>query len=89
MIVNLDLTVSRLAVVKLFDGEKVVKAKQGSDALLLINELLEEQNIKPEEIEEFKINEDPGSFTGVRIAAAIANTFNWLKKKPLITQLKY
>lgn len=48
--------------------------------LPLINELLEKHEITIHDVSQIKVNEGPGSFTGLRVGVAIANTLgSWLK----------
>ncbi len=42
--------------------------------LLFINQLLNKHDIKLNEIEEIRVDKGPGSFTGLRVGIAIANT---------------
>lgn len=55
-----------------------------SEAVLpLIDKLLKENNLVIEEIDEIKVNEGPGSYTGVRVGAAIANVLGFILKIPI------
>ncbi len=51
--------------------------------LALIEKVLESKGLKPEDLSEIKINKGPGSFTGLRIGMAIANSFSYLLKIPV------
>jgi tRNA threonylcarbamoyladenosine biosynthesis protein TsaB len=54
---------------------KKAKRKLRSQVVLtLIDKLLRENNIKISEISEIEVYEGPGSFTGLRVGIAIANT---------------
>src|SRR3989344_5956169 len=67
------------------DGEKdfITKATdiwKAQIVLPLIQELLEKHKLKPRNINKIEVNPGPGSFTGLRVGAAIANTLGtWLK----------
>lgn len=51
-------------------------------ALVRIKELLDRNNLKPNDIEEIYVVEGPGSFTGLRVGITIAKVFAWgLNKK--------
>lgn len=51
--------------------------------LLLIDKILQEKNLKPNDLSEIKINIGPGSFTGLRVGIAIANTLSYLLQIPV------
>lgn len=52
-------------------------------ALPLIDKLLKDNNLKIEEIDQVKVNTGPGSYTGLRVGAAIANTLGSFLKIPI------
>lgn len=79
MTIYIDTTISKVAKIELRDGPKVFDQIEGQDALVLIDKLLKRNNLSINKIEKVGINEGPGSFTGLRVAAAIANTFNWIQ----------
>lgn len=56
-----------------FTKEKVVEARSAQLVLPLVEELLKENNLKPQDLTEIEVNEGPGSFTGVRVGVSIAN----------------
>lgn len=69
------------------NGKKITKVVPNvwtSQILLpLIDEMLKKQNIKLEDLAEIKIIEGPGSYTGLRLGAAVANTLSYLLKIPV------
>jgi len=68
--------------------EAVVAEKKGDiDIVVAIKELLEENNIPIDNIDEFISNLGPGSFTGLKIGATIANVLNWALGKKTIKEL--
>jgi len=68
--------------------EAVVAEKRGDiDIVVAIKELLEENNIPIDNIDEFISNLGPGSFTGLKIGATIANVLNWALGKKTIKEL--
>ncbi len=57
-----------------------VDAWKAQIVLPLIDELLKKHKMRIRDISEIKVNEGPGSFTGLRVGVAIANTLGgWLK----------
>ncbi|KKQ95818.1 MAG: Glycoprotease family [Candidatus Woesebacteria bacterium GW2011_GWB1_43_14] len=48
-----------------------------------IDKTLKKQGKTAHDISEIEINEGPGSFTGLRIGAAIANALGWALKIPV------
>lgn len=59
------------------------KSKRSEDALFKIDKDLKKCHTKIMEISEIKFNVGPGSFTGLRIGAAIANSLMYLLKIPI------
>ena len=55
-----------------------------SEATLpVIDKLLHKNNSKIEDIEKVEVNKGPGSFTGLRVGATIANALSFLLKIPV------
>lgn len=54
-----------------------------------ISQLLKKNDLTPSAIGSYEINRGPGSFTGLKIGAAIANVFNWALGKKKIDELVY
>lgn len=48
--------------------------KKSQGLLPLIERLLFQEGLKPQEITQISVNPGPGSFTGIRVGVAIANT---------------
>jgi len=70
------------------NGDKLVAKKEGDiDIVSSIRDILEQNNIKVEEISEIIPNTGPGSFTGIKIGVTIANIFNWALKNKKIEEL--
>lgn len=61
------------------------KAKEGASQKLLafIEETLKKERISMQEITEIEVNTGPGSFTGLRVGVAVANTLGWALKIPV------
>ena len=89
MLIYLDTTISKQAKLQLKDGNIVIAEIEGEDALVLVEKLLKEAGVNINQIKEIKINEGPGSYTGLKVAAAIANTFNWVQGKEGLINPKY
>jgi len=78
--IYLDTTVSKVAKVTLFDGEKRIDEKIGNSPLVAIDYLVKKHRLNLSTLE-FEMKAGPGSFTGLRVGAAIVNTINWLRGK--------
>jgi tRNA A37 threonylcarbamoyladenosine modification protein TsaB len=73
------------------DGSSEVLEKVAGevDIVTSIKEILDKRGLKPEDIADYDYNEGPGSFTGLKIGAAIINALNWATGKRSIKELKY
>lgn len=87
----MDTSSTYLVVAVIKDDEVIGKIqkecwKRQSELLFpeLLN-LLEELELKADDIDEVVITEGPGSYTGVRIAMTVAKVFASMKNKPLAT----
>lgn len=49
--------------------------KQSELLVVEINNILHKNNVKPQQIQKFYINNGPGSYTGVRMSLAVSKTF--------------
>lgn len=85
----LDLSQSKISLVRLLDGERIVAEKTGPDTLSLIDAILKENKLNLREIKEVDSFPGPGSYTGLRIGAAIANALNYSLGKNNKITLKY
>lgn len=70
------------------DGKKVEKVAESKRAnaqmvLPMIEELLKSQKLKLSDIAEIKVNTGPGSFTGLRVGLAVAQTMGKLLDIPV------
>lgn len=63
--------------------EKNVKNIQSQNVLKLINQLLKSNKIKLSKISEIRVNEGPGSFTGLRVGVAVANALGFSLSIPV------
>lgn len=75
--------------IRLENGSSVIDEilelrKAASQAVLpMIDKLLEKQRIAFSEISEIRVHTGPGSFTGLRVGAAVANALGWLLDIPV------
>ena len=59
---------------------KILKAQ---NVLPLIEKILKKNKLKPGDLTEIKVNPGPGSFTGLRVGIAVANSLGWLLEIPV------
>lgn len=68
-------------------GKKITKTVENnwtSQKLLpLIDELLKANKLNLTDLTEIKVHEGPGSYTGLRVGATVANTLAYLLKIPV------
>lgn len=85
-IINIDTSDNKKITVELkvdksrnkLSSESVILKSEA--ALPLIDKLLKNKNLKIEEIEQVRVNTGPGSYTGLRVGVAIANTLGFVLK---------
>ena len=67
-------------------GEVITNLKKNHSVRLMpaIEQLLEEVQINPNELERIVVAEGPGSYTGLRIGISIAKTLAWTLNLPLV-----
>lgn len=68
---------------KEFIKKKKVDTSKSQTTLPLISEILSERRIKLEDLDSIEVNTVPGSFTGIRVGVAIANTLSYSLKIPV------
>jgi len=71
-----------------FDGSRFEKSSESrilksQMVLLLIEALLSEHNLKLSDVTEITVVTGPGSFTGLRVGATVANTLGYLLNIPV------
>ncbi|OGG14707.1 tRNA (adenosine(37)-N6)-threonylcarbamoyltransferase complex dimerization subunit type 1 TsaB [Candidatus Gottesmanbacteria bacterium RIFCSPHIGHO2_01_FULL_46_14] len=57
--------------------------RSGTAVLSGIESLLAKNSLKMGDITDIRVATGPGSYTGLRVGASIANTFSWLLKVPV------
>ena len=85
----LDLSKSKISKVTLMDGDQVISKTSGPETLPLIDKILKDRNLSLSDISEVDSFPGPGSYTGLRIGAAIANALNYSLGKDKKITLKY
>jgi len=74
--------------VQLKNGKKVISEKSGDlDVVVCMRDLLNENSLDISDVEIVNVNKGPGSFTGLKIGVAVANTLNWFLGKKNINEL--
>ncbi|MDD3679231.1 MAG: hypothetical protein PHT36_03270 [Patescibacteria group bacterium] len=63
--------------------EKATGPDKSQQALGLINQILKRNKKKVNDITEVEVNLGPGSYTGLKIGASIANTFGFVLDIPV------
>ncbi len=63
--------------------EKKTRGSLSQELLPLIGALLRKHNLSVSSISSMKLHTGPGSFTGLRVGAAVANCLGWLLSVPL------
>ena len=87
----IDTTSSYLYTGIVRDNELVIEKKENLGknlsvyAVSVVNEMFNEVNIKPNDIDKIIVVNGPGSFTGIRIGVTLAKIFAYTKKIPIIT----
>ena len=68
---------------KEFINTKKISPRSSQIILPMIDELLKARSLEPKDINRIKINTGPGSFTGLRVGIAIANSLSFILKIPI------
>lgn len=59
------------------------KGARAQITLTLIEKLLQKTGIRPEEIDEVKVKNGPGSYTGLKVGVSIANALSFALQRPV------
>jgi tRNA threonylcarbamoyladenosine biosynthesis protein TsaB len=90
MKIFINTTVSKKAVVSLLSKDKIVDQEESTQPLTAIEALLKRNKLRLSDLERVDYHPGPGSFTGLRIGAVVANTLNFaLGKKVAPLKLVY
>jgi len=87
----INTTVAKKAVVSLIakNGD-VIAQEEAEEPLLAVDQLLKKTKTNLEDIQEISSHPGPGSFTGLRVGAAVAQTLNFaLGKKVKPPKIRY
>ncbi|MFP4514494.1 MAG: hypothetical protein ACLFNO_00620 [Parcubacteria group bacterium] len=71
-----------------FIEKDIFSKKQANELLLTIDSLLKDNNVKWSQIKEILVNNDGGSFTGLRLGVIVANTLAYAKNIKLSSTKK-
>lgn len=87
----INTTISKKAVVSLLDEKgRIISQEQADEPLLAIDNLLKKNKTSLKEVSGVSSHPGPGSFTGIRVGAAVANALNFaLGKKVKPDKLHY
>ena len=80
MLLSIDTSDNKKTIVKLEDFEIIENYKTPREQRLLeiIEKALKKKKAKVTDIDKIEVNTGPGSFTGLRVGCAVANTLAWL-----------
>ncbi|MBU0650088.1 hypothetical protein KKG63_02715, partial [Patescibacteria group bacterium] len=85
----LDTSKRYLNKVTLFQDDQILAHQEGDlDVVTAIAELLSAHGLKPRDVFVDYFNGPGDSFTGLKVGAAIANTFNWATGQIKLNQVK-
>jgi tRNA threonylcarbamoyladenosine biosynthesis protein TsaB len=69
---------------KEYFSKKKISFNRTQVVLPMIDEMLKKHSLTPKDLLGVKVNNGPGSFTGIRVGQAIANTFSFVLKIPVV-----
>jgi tRNA threonylcarbamoyladenosine biosynthesis protein TsaB len=78
--VSVDLLEKDRKVDTMYSDSLILKSEA---ILILIDKILKKNKLSLGNIEKIEVNEGPGSYTGLRVGAAIANALGFLLKVPV------
>lgn len=78
----------KITVGLIINGQKDIQTKRITSnktqiILPMIDKILKNHSLKPEDLSEIQVNAGPGSFTGLRVGLAIANALSFVLKIPV------
>jgi tRNA threonylcarbamoyladenosine biosynthesis protein TsaB len=81
----IDTSSSEIIIIKL-DGEEIrseAKKEKAQKLLEILDESLNKRGKNLKDISEIEVNLGPGSFTGLRVGASVANALAWALQIPI------
>ncbi len=81
--VRIDTTIAKVAKVEIVDESKILSTVTTEQPLIAIDQALQKAGIDLASVDEFEANRGPGSFTGIRVGAAVEQTLSWALGKPV------
>ncbi|OGY24594.1 MAG: hypothetical protein A2Y57_01955 [Candidatus Woykebacteria bacterium RBG_13_40_7b] len=76
----IDTREAKVAKITVFKDRKTIAEVVGTSPLITIEKALNKLKLKLTDLDEIDYEKGPGSFTGLKVGAAISNTLNWLLK---------
>lgn len=74
----INTTVAKKAIISLLDDKgKVIAQEEADEPLVAIDRLLKKTKTRLEDLDEITSHPGPGSFTGLRVGAAVAAALNF------------
>jgi tRNA threonylcarbamoyladenosine biosynthesis protein TsaB len=68
---------------QLFTQKSEFTNRKAQQVLPMAEEMLKKHGVKLQDLTDIEVNTGPGSFTGLRVGIAIANTFGYLLNIPV------
>lgn len=86
---HIDTSNSRKTIVRLFIDKKVTTVKREASTwssqilLLAVEAIIKQHKLKISQLQKISVNCGPGSYTGLRVGIAVANTLSYLLEIPV------
>ncbi len=80
-IASIDTTVAKIAKVSILENAILLTSAEKDSPLVALREALGKSGLKLSDIDKFESNPGPGSYTGIRVGAAVCNSLNWVLGK--------
>ncbi|AZN43403.1 tRNA (adenosine(37)-N6)-threonylcarbamoyltransferase complex dimerization subunit type 1 TsaB [Paenibacillus albus] len=66
------------------DIQSLAERNHSVHTVSIVQQILADNGVKPEELDGIAIGRGPGSYTGMRIAVSVGKTLSWVWNKPLV-----
>lgn len=66
---------------ELFEEKEEYETPRADSVIFLLQKALEKANLTPQEIDSIKVEEGPGSYTGLRVGVSIANALAFVLQR--------